>query len=376
MPDERAKQTIRKRFSRYYEKNSVAAPPEIEKREFGAGVDTKIDFRHLTFSDERTLNAYVRTNAPLFISYSAAYYEFPDARPMQRKNWFGADLVFDLDAHDFETPCEHPPEWACEACLAIVKAEVQRLVDEFLVPDFGISENDLLVVFSGNQGYHIHVRSDVVRELNQQARKEIADYFTASHLSLRDIGFRREGVAQKGPTAKDYGWGGKLAGAIHEAVKNESDKEKLSKKLGATIKTAEKIINNREDVLRGMETGEWDRVKLPRGAWEKILHNVALQKAGQIDKNVTLDVSRLMRLPGSLHGGTGLQACVVKDLEKFSPFSDAVAFGEEPAKVRPRESLNLKLREQTFSLKEGEVIDLPEFAAMYALCRGVANAIL
>ncbi len=45
-----------------------------------------------------------------------------------------------------------------------------------------------------------------------------------------------------------------------------------------------------------------------------------------VDKSVTLDPYRIMRIPNTLHGKTGLIARVVADLEKFDPLKEAMAF--------------------------------------------------
>ena len=41
-----------------------------------------------------------------------------------------------------------------EETLVKVKEEFIRLIDEFLIGDFGIDEKDMVIVFSGGRGYH------------------------------------------------------------------------------------------------------------------------------------------------------------------------------------------------------------------------------
>ena len=89
---------LKKKFKEYYSKNKILAPEEIEKREFGVGtLKDKIKIRHKSFKSEKELWNFLRREAPFYISYSAAYYEFPQNQPMEAKNWLGAELVFDLD---------------------------------------------------------------------------------------------------------------------------------------------------------------------------------------------------------------------------------------------------------------------------------------
>ena len=46
--------------------------------------------------------------------------------------------------------------WACPLCLEGSKRETLRLLD-FLKSDFGITDAQIQVCFSGNAGYHIEV---------------------------------------------------------------------------------------------------------------------------------------------------------------------------------------------------------------------------
>ena len=45
-----------------------------------------------------------------------------------------------------------------------------------------------------------------------------------------------------------------------------------------------------------------------------------------VGRQVTLDPYRLVRIPNTLHGETGLVAKPVKRLESFNPAKDALAF--------------------------------------------------
>jgi DNA primase small subunit len=59
------------------------------------------------------------------------------------------------------------------------------------------------------------------------------------------------------------------------------------------------------------------------------------EEKGESDEPVTADIKRLIRLPGSLHGKTGLRVTpvAVDALKDFDPLRDAVAFDERPARV-------------------------------------------
>ncbi|MBN3037031.1 MAG: DNA primase catalytic subunit PriS [Candidatus Diapherotrites archaeon] len=363
---------IQQRIGGHYAAHPVQAPLSIERREFGAGVDQKIDFRHLSFRDERALNTYVKTFSPLYLSYSAAYYQYPEGRPMPRKGWRGADLVFDLDADEYENPCEHDSKFVCEVCMSRVKEELVKLVEGFLIPDFGFARGELSINFSGNRGYHVHVRSEHVRQLSQRGRRELLDYIYASGLSSRAVGFRRVDKSMRGPSPGDAGWGGRVA-RLFKSMVEAGDAGALARAMGVSLKTSSKIINSRESVVAGLEQGSWDQVPISEKTWDKAVRLFASGVSAEVDKNVTMDVSRLMRLPTSIHGGTGFEACHVKSLDAFDPFRDPVVLGDEVFSCVALKDAEFLLKDQTFSLGAGRKADLPEFAAVFAAAKGLVT---
>jgi len=355
----------------YYESHTVPAPLGIERREFGAGVDKKIDWRHLAFTGEQQLNAYLRTSTPLYISHSAGYYEFPDGRPMTKKHWLGADLIFDLDADEYETECTHAKDLVCDKCMNRVKEELVKLIEQFLMPDFGFSKNELHVIFSGNRGYHVHIRREDVHELSQNARKEILDYLSASGLKPEKH-LKREGARLVGPRPGEGGWGGRIAAAMREEIATGNDKS-LSRRMGVSLSTAKKILEKREELVKGIDAGEWDQLSIDPKTWKRAFGLFAIESSAEVDKGVTLDVSRLIRLPWSIHGGTGFIACEVPDIEKFTYYRDPVALGESLLKVRPTADAEVVLKDKVFELEKEKAVELPEYAAFYCVARGLAE---
>ena len=192
--------------------------------------------------------------------------------------------------------------------LKAAKLEVLKLV-KILTDDFGVDENDIEVVFSGRRGYHVHVYDERFRELESAERREIVDYLTLTGLK-----------------------GGKQM----ERIKNCA--EKLRSKYG-------------------------DR------AFEICSSKLRVH----IDPPVTADIKRLIRLPNSLHGKTGLRVTPVSidRLEDFDPSIDAVVFGEERVKVRLLKRVKVKMMGCKFELEPGKA-NLPEYVAVYLICRGVA----
>jgi DNA primase small subunit len=368
---------LQEKFKQYYSKNEIPAPPLIEQREFGVGVDKKIDSRHLSFANQEKLNFYLRSAAPLFISYSAGYYEFPEARPMENKNWKGADLVFDLDAHDTDVDCDHPHDHVCRKCMKQISIETSRLVNSFLKPDFGFSEDELFVFFSGNRGFHVHVRADSVKDLSPDARREIVEYVTAENIKLTRPG---PGKQLLGPTVDTPGWGRKISLVLLDSLKKFDSAKEFSQNTQIKSTALHKIFKNKQDAKKALQTGVWSKVnwstpKQTRERWDDLVRDVTARLRVALDKNVTTDTSRLMRLPGTLHGQTGFAAVKIKDLGSFNPFSDPVVFGDEPVKVKALHDWEFEVKENKYELKKDAQASLPECAAVYAIAKKMAEVV-
>jgi len=366
---------VRSKFREYYERAEVQAPEEIQRREWGfGGWERKIETRHMQMASAQELKSRLVRDTPLFISYSVAYYEFPDMRPMEKKNWLKADLVFDLDADHLELPCKnrHGSKWVCEECLDAVKEESIKLVEEFLIPDFGFSKDEIGMNFSGNRGYHVHVRSEGVRELRAFARREIVDYLAGTGIDFSSMGFESVPVPGKrephqlGPTPADPAWPGRIAKLVSRLLA-----ERKLEEVGIGEKDAKKIYKHGEQFLRLIEGGNWDAVKLidKEIVWRNVVGRLGIKLGDRIDQNVTADAGKLIRLPDSLHGESALVAARVKDIGKFDPLKDAVVFGEQPVRIKIKKAPQFRVGELTFGPFKEEERELPEQAALFLLCK-------
>lgn len=360
MPNE--EKFLRKLFSEFYSKCRITVS-KPEKREFGfGGWEKKIEFRHIGVKGEQELRAKLVSDAPLYVSHSVAYFEFPDARPMIRKNWLSADLVFDLDAEAHTCG-----KFTCEKCMEKVKSEAHQLIEDFLLSDFGISRDEISVNFSGSRGYHVHVVSDAVAQLDREARREIADYVTGTGL-LFDRLFWKDGKKFLGPKPSQGGFGGKFARKYITYLDQDEFALSVSRKL--------KDPQERTKLKSAIETGNWDNIGIANR--EKKLQEkfdqMKLTLAGRIDANVTADTSKLIRMPNSLHGGSGFLAKSVDSLDKFEPMRDAPAFGEDKLKVKMSEAVpKLTIKGQEFGpFAAGTVVELPMHSAVYLLCKKAA----
>jgi len=384
---------LKKKFKDYYWKHEVPPPVEIYRREFGWGtVEEKIKQRHKVFNNERELQNFLRREAPFYISYSIAYYEFPAMQPMSAKNWLGADLVFDLDQE---------MEYVNYKNLEEVKTQALQLMD-FLTHDFGFSRKEIKVNFSGHKGYHIHVCNDEVKQLGSEERREIVEYVTGN-LRFQNFLKVEGGDKIKGPRKGDSGWGGRIYQELKKLL-SSTDVKQLYSIPGIGVKKAESILTNRERLLSALEKGEYHRmpeiisfkvvrrkVKDPRAdknvpmfyitnvhspLIEKLIRSKAIT-IKSADHMVTIDTSRLIRLPETLHGGSGLLAKSTSNLEDFDPLTHALAFKKGEIRVRVTEKIpEFEMNQQSFGgFEKYKVVELPEYAGIYLLLRGKGDVL-
>lgn len=382
----RTKDFLKDRFKSYYQENKPHLPLEFKRREWAfiqfdeKYPDDVVMRRHKAFWSTGELRDYFKATAPAHAYYSVALYERPDAPTMREKRWGGADLVFDIDAdHLPRRPLNYPD------MLGMAKEEAQKILD-MLLGDFGISEEYVEVVFSGGRGYHIHVRDPRVRGLGSAERREIVDYITGTGLDRvqkkRVSGEAGSETADKTliPGEDEGGWGAKINQWIVSYLADiaaRGDQDKLMEYSGVGEKTSSRILDGLEDeeVLESIRRGNADALKgASKRFWEALIEDARDNLRGHPDEPVTADTRRLIRLPGSLHGGAGLRVTPVPldELGSFDPLSDAVVFGEEAVRVRGAFEMETVLKGEKFKMVE-DLITVPEYAAVFFMCRGAAE---
>ncbi|MBR9707427.1 MAG: DNA primase small subunit PriS [Candidatus Diapherotrites archaeon] len=397
---------LKSHFRDFYLKNDMPLVPEIEKREFGIGAyGKKIVRRHLAFDSARELKDFLVVNVPLYVSVSVGYYSNSHARTMNAKGWSGADLIFEFDADDLPTNCKEKHDfwecpsckakghglkkactecgsktlvemWFCDECLQAAKDDTFKLVDDFLKADFGFSSKDISINASGNRGYHIYTRNKAVRELNKDAIIELSNYVTAKGLDPQFHRLRFQGRVLHGPKTSLLGWSGRLSRAVQSYLR-EVDPEVFAADFGFGIRKARTLLGDRGRLIAGVDRGYWDQFKLKNldsvaSAWERIAARAAVTSSAEIDTQVTVDVKKLMRLPGSLHGSTGLVAAQVSNLESFDPLKDTIAFKSGSVKVSIKRAPEFRLGDEVFGPFQNASIELPTAAAVFLIARGAA----
>jgi DNA primase small subunit len=99
-----------------------------------------------------------------------------------------------------------------------------------------------------------------------------------------------------------------------------------------------------------------------------------LSRAALADEPVTTDTKRLIRMPTSLHGGSGMrvQPLELRELSDFDPLVDAVVFSLRDVRVDIFHQLTMPMLGSTYELKKG-ISTVPEAVAVFLCCRGMAE---
>ncbi len=356
---------LRQRFSAYYNGDvqgagAVYVPEALAEREWGfiffsSGPKAAGMRRHLSFSSAEEVHTYLRTMTPAHVYYSSAYYAHPGAAQMSDKGWRGADLIFDLDA-------DHIVRGPYDVMLARVKEELFKLID-MLTGELGFSARDLRVNFSGGRGYHIHVPTLSVRSWDSAERRELVNYVSGTGLSAESM--------LTGPASRSRGWQKRyrlaLTAELDRIASMDAGEQTgyLTGLKGVSDKFAaadpEKLLENK--VIRAITDTE-----------NKPFREKILRYAAQADEPVTTDIKRLIRHPGSLHGGSGMRVTPleISRLDAFDPLIDAVVFGERQVPVECSFALSMPILGNRYDLTAG-ANTVPEALAVFLCSRGIAE---
>jgi DNA primase small subunit len=385
--NERTRAYLRGRFGDYYRNTERALPPAPERREWGyipwsSGGTTMI--RHKSVLDLGDVDGFLARERPRHVYFSAGRYRDPGAGSMGGKGWQAADLVFDLDADHL--PGVDPGESSYAEMLAACKDELWDLLD-LLESDFGFEETR--VVFSGGRGYHVHVRDPEVRQLGRDARKEIVAYVRGADLAFEDLvateavaGIGRETPADKRTLDPGGGWSRRVHRRLLSLVddlRSVEDEEAL-----ARLQAFEGIGEGRGGAILRASEGNYDEIEAGNvdvhpaflTLARRVFERTVTEESAAIDEPVTTDINRLIRFPGSLHGGTGLAVTPIDraDLEAFDPLVDAVPeqFVGHDVRIRGDGGPPVRLRGETFTIPD-TVTTVPEYAAVFLMARGRAE---
>ena len=403
-------QALRQAFREYYFRygKKIESPTEIQRREFafrymGPKGEPAGMVRHLTFGSVGEILATALREVPCDLYCSNGYYRFP-TYPMQEKDWLGADIIFDIDTKDLNLPCKTDHSYficescsqvtkkkqgldrchscnsqnltlesiPCEMCLEGAKKEVRKLL-LMLTEDFGIAEKDIQIYFSGNDGFHIYLMDPNFQYLDAQARTDMTGYILGKGLLPETIGVYKR--VTNGP--RNYGavdTGDPHATYIKYKETGNSQNNFLVRFPRSGLKYGwRKRLYQQLGVMDTFGSRLKNLVQQKGGYYS---FKIELEKIGnelgvKIDPQVTMDIHRVFRMPGTLNSKSGLTKMKCTDLGSFNPLYDACLLGDTETKVKTRTPVKLTLKGQTFKIDE-TITSLPAYAAIYLVCKNLA----
>jgi DNA primase small subunit len=368
---------MRKNFAKYYSNNFVDSVPGVEFREFGFGVfKRKIANRNMSFVSSKEMNSFLREDVPLFFSYSNSYYKYPASTPMNTKEWIKADIIYEFDADELglDVPQINGAQWFAKEHLDEAKKQVFRLLD-FLEKDFGFSKDGLSINFSGKAGFHVHLRSSEIQNLNKRARIELVDYLTAQNMDLVNLGFDLTLNPISCPINKGL-WSNRIKDGIKSFL--DKDPKEISKITSLSVKKSAALVAEKQKLIEGMNRGTLFSVdaKKSKAFWQSVLDYVIFKEKIPIDRQTSTDLHKIIRVPETLHGDTGLLAKTISldKLKEFDSFKDAVVFpSSEIVRLFISKAPKFSLGGESFGPFENSNEELPLFVALFLIGKGAAT---
>lgn len=346
---------LRRVYREHYFKrhNLLEIPTQMQGREFGYIPFGGGMIRHLSFKSPGELVAELVKQAPSSVYCSNAVYERPTLQ-MDEKGWLGAELIFDIDADSISTPCKakhnwwfcgvcnkggmgakpakcpncrssglSQVQWSCKECLDATKEHLKRLT-AFLTRDFGVDKSQIHLYFSGNRGYHARVTDERFARADSQMRAELADYIRGNGLNPRF-----SPVEGNPAVGNPLGWKTRIDRLMLSSPSTHGKRQ--------TEKLTEQIVNT---------------------------------NAAFIDESVTTDIHRVFRMPGTLHGNSGLLKMKVESIDDFDPQKDPVVLGRELVKTRIYFAPEFYLNGLRFGPYDSASVQIPIYAAVFLIARG------
>jgi DNA primase small subunit len=358
-------------FKKYYFEHFdlIRVPERASEREFGYQKFNSGMIRHISIKSDKELHLLFMQNIPSDVYCSNAYYSFPNL-PMNEKDWKEADLIFDIDAKDLNLPCRtnhtvsicsqcnevsknsvkctkcnstksEKKSLPCKNCIDASKIEVSKL-SKVLIDDLAITPENIHVYFSGNEGFHVYVYNSQFQQIGSRERSELADYIMFRGMIPETFGMKKLKPNRSSfPDFDEKGWRGRFSKYIFGSKSRRS-----------------KIIS--ELITNGYSS------------FQKTLDEASENIGVKIDPNVTMDIHRIFRLPGSINSKSGLTKLYCEDLSKFDPYVDASFLNNDSIEIIANCPIQFSLKNKEFGPYNNEKVTIPTFAAVYMLCKKLA----
>ena len=278
--------------------------------EFGFSRLNSFFVRNKSFKSPQDLKEYLSI-FPITAVYIGAIYEDPvrmktrnyEAITIHDTNWLGRELIFDLDANDYDLvrSCNCKGRNVCSSCWGLLQ-DAASVIDETLKEDFGFK--NVLWVFTGGRGYHCWVTDTDTLKFSQKERLGIINYMQLIHHPLEEQ--RVEQIENKNSPLYE-----RIYRLLFENFVKKSPLEALEVTKIKKERVLKQIKNKKHRDFREL---------IPKLVKEETFFETLVRyRYPRIDHKVTIDTRRLIRLPGSVHFDTGIVSQFVDEPDKFVP---------------------------------------------------------
>jgi len=302
-------------------------------------------------------------------------------------------LAFDIDYGDIPGSKEKSPK----ENLGAAARSTSNLIT-LLTTDLGFDESDLLITFSGKKGFHVrantdgHPLFDSKTQVDESIRKALLNYVSGYDFNPTDFIFVRA-HSQSANTwhLKGYesGWGQRFNESIQYILSAANNKETFEQVLNLYapwytdkarygIKKAlpspkvmegfrQACLKHRTAILKGgnlraMKDSEAKRL------FTFSLTRARLRYAAFVDKVVTADKARVLRIPGSIHGASGMVCCEVPDPEHLNDMGWVLSLQGELLGTEEVEVSITKVANTYYGIFEPGEHKVPKHIAIAMLC--------
>ncbi len=298
----------------YTEEWSVNDVPDfvlntLPNREFGFDHNGQgPNDRYKTFLNPNELKKFMRIRFPFASYVSVAFYD----KPKFRRGWQKSELVFDVDAKDIPIRvCDCSEGEVCDVCLNQAK-DIVLMITDVLKDDLGLK--NINMVYSG-RGYHVRVLDESVMDSSSDIRGQIVQYVIGANVpELTNMSGHKTPhfIVPFGYPKNFTRWSKYTIQHLTKNSKLDDVNDKLLK-----------------DVLKYrhfLEEDSWGMFKSKIGPrrYDKLINAVSRVNMNITDTKVSIDLKRILRLPSTLHSKVSMKSTLIRNIETFDPFDEAV----------------------------------------------------
>ncbi len=295
----------------------VLPKKNFENREFGFDKLFAGFTRNISFEKPEYLKEYL-SNVPTFGAYIGSLYKhrlipkdkYNDAITIHNTPWVGRELIFDLDMDDYDLvrTCKCKGREVCEDCWGLMQ-DAAAIIDETLDVDFGFKKR--VWVYTGGRGYHCWVLDDNVFSVDQNIRSAIVEYMQLIHDPKK---------MQKIDNIGDHAI--LLKKRIYQKIGRKFIMDTKTKILTSEGGFTTGKLQKARQILKSSELVSDIIDAIPNDTHDIFLNTLIKYRYPRIDHKVTIDIRRLIRMPGSIHGKTMNISEYVNPIN-FNPIDDA-----------------------------------------------------